>query len=434
VWEERTRCNTYVHNVGFLLSDNLVVPFPDLCCDGLTDGTQHTESLHLSLDVLVTGTLQQTESSRGDVELGDLVLLADVPVAGEIWVCWSALEDDSGHTEYQWRVNDVGMSGNPTDIATAEELVAVVNVKHVLSSRRGSEEVAGSGVHDTLGLAGGTRSVEQEERVLRGHAHWREVGGPLLHLLVPPVISAFSPWDLSTGSLEHETVGDVLALLERLVDDLLRADELAAALALVRGDDDLGGGVDDTIAERVGGETGEHDRVHGSDTCASQESDQRLWNHGKVESDGVALLDAHLGEDPRQAGDFSQELAVGDGAALALLIGFVDDGGLVRVLDGVAVDAVVGSIEATLDEPCSVTTGEGSRADGLEVPLPGEEIACHLAPELVGLGDGLLVHFLVLVHGADVRALGMLPVGERTSSVSGLLHAWCCELLWYDVL
>lgn len=90
------------------------------------------------LDVLVTGALQKSESGGSDVELGDVVLRADLPVSAEIGVCGSALEDDSGDAEDKRGVDDVGVTGDPTDITTAEEDVRVVDVENVLAGHGGT--------------------------------------------------------------------------------------------------------------------------------------------------------------------------------------------------------------------------------------------------------------------------------------------------------
>lgn len=153
-------------------------------------------------------------------------------------------------------------------------------------------------MHDTLGLAGGARGVEKEERVLGVDGLRRVVGGPLLGLLVPPKVAALSERHLSAGALEDKAVGDVGALLERVVDNLLGANGLSTTLALVGGDDDLGLCVDNAVTQRVGAETSEDDRVDGANTRASEEGNEGFGNHGHVESDGVALLHAHLLEGP----------------------------------------------------------------------------------------------------------------------------------------
>jgi len=49
---------TYIDNVGFLLSNDFEIPFPNFSRNWLTDGTQNTEMLHLRLDVLVTSPLE----------------------------------------------------------------------------------------------------------------------------------------------------------------------------------------------------------------------------------------------------------------------------------------------------------------------------------------------------------------------------------------
>lgn len=168
---------------------------------------------------------------------------------------------------------------------------------------------------------------------------------------MPPQISVLGPWHLRPGALVHQTVCDVWALLQRLVDDLLGTDDLATALALVGGDDDLGIGVNNTIAERVRGETSKDNRVDGADTRAGEECNQSFGNHGHVESDGVALPHTHLSESVGEFADLSEELAVCYRPALAGLVCLIDDGGLVGVLDRMPVDAVVGGVQATLEEP-----------------------------------------------------------------------------------
>ena len=145
---------TYVHNVSLLLSDSFEVPLPHLSGDGLTDGPQHTEVLHLVPDMIVAGTLQQAQRSRCNVELADVVLVDNVPVAREVGVGRRAFEDNGSHTEQQRCIYDVGVTCDPTYVTAAEEDIVVVDVEDVLSGCRCSKEVASGCVHDTLRLAG----------------------------------------------------------------------------------------------------------------------------------------------------------------------------------------------------------------------------------------------------------------------------------------
>ena len=347
---------------------------------------------------MVTSTLEETKRGGGDVEVGDVVLIDDIPVPREVGVRRGTLENDGGHTEEERSVDDIGMASDPTDVTTTEVDITGVEVEDILAGGSRAYEVASGGVHDTLGLAGRARSVEKEHGVLRVDGRGGNVGRPLLGLLVPPRVTALGPGDLGTGALVDEDVLDVGALLQGVVDDLLGANELATTSALVGGDDNLGIGVDDAVAEGVGGETGEDDGVDGADTNASKEGDDGLGNHGEVDGDGVTLSHTHLLEDPGGLGDLAEELAISDATAITGFVGFVNDGDLVGVLESMTVDAVVRGIELALDEPGYIAGGEGAGANGLEVLGPVEELSGFASPELVRLTDGLLVEPLVVLH------------------------------------
>lgn len=289
------------------------------------------------------------------------------------------------------------MTSNPTHVTTAEVAVAVVDIEDVLAGQGGAKQVAGSGVHDTLWLSGRARGVEKEEGILRVHGLGGDVAGPLLDLLVPPQITAGNHVDIGAGAAVDKNVADVGALLKSIVDNLLGANELATSLALIRGNDESGLGIENTVPESVGGETGENNGVDGTDTDTGQDGDNGLGNHGHVDGNGVTLLDAGLLQDPGNLGDIAKKLAVSDVAAIVDLVGLVDDGNAVRVLVSMAVDGVVAGVELALYEPFDIAFSEAAGRDGLKVAGPGKQLASCAAPKLVGLGDGLLVELLVLL-------------------------------------
>lgn len=383
--------------MSFLLADNLEVPLPNLSGDGLTDRAQDSERGHGTSHMLVASSLEQTQGSRGDVKLGDLVLIDNVPVPREVGVGGCALKDDGRNTKKQRGIHDVRVAGNPADVTTAEVPVTVMDVEDVLSGHGTAKEVTCGGVHDTLRFACGSGRVQQEHGVLGVDDLGGDVAGPLLYLLVPPQVAAGCEGDVGASALVYQAAGNIGALLQRIVDNLLGANQLAAALALVGGDDDLGVGIDNTVPEGVGGEASKNDRVDGADTHTGEQGDESLGNHGEVDGDGVALADAHLLQDPGGLGDIPEQLAVGDIAALACLVCLVDDGDAVGVCNGVAIDAVVSGIELALDEPGIVTVSERAGVDSVEVALPRQQLAGALGPEGVGLCDGLLVQLLVFL-------------------------------------
>ena len=169
-----------------------------------------------------------------------------------------------------------------------------MDIEDVFEGHVRAKEVASGAVDDALGLmkktsvprncrraqviltylAGTSGRVEDEERVLGADNLDRAVGLDLVILLVPPLVAALSPGDLSTSALENEAVLDERALSEGGVDDRLGRDRLAAALALVGRDHDARLGVLDAVPERLCGESGEDDRVDGAKTRAREERDR----------------------------------------------------------------------------------------------------------------------------------------------------------------
>lgn len=138
--------------MGLFLANNLKVPLPNLSGNRLADGPKHTELLHLMLHMLVTCALEQPQRSRCDVELRNMVLLNNVPVAGEVRIRWCAFENDRRDTKQQRRIHDISMTSDPTHIATTEEDVLIVDVEDVLARCRCADEIAGGCMHDALWL------------------------------------------------------------------------------------------------------------------------------------------------------------------------------------------------------------------------------------------------------------------------------------------
>ena len=85
-------------------------------------------------------------------------------------------------------------------------------------------------------------------------------------------------------------------LAERVVGVALELDGVAAAPAAVGGDEHPGARVLDPVAQRVGGEAAEDDRVRGSDAGAGEHRDGELGDHRHVDRHAVAPLDAERAE------------------------------------------------------------------------------------------------------------------------------------------
>src|SRR5690606_32007753 len=130
-----------------------------LLCNRLTDGTKHTQARQVVLNVMVAGALEKSQRGRSNVELGNLVLVNDIPVPGEVRIRRGTLENERGHAEQKRGIDDIGVTSDPTNVTSGTQDIAGVQVKDVLASNGGTHEVTADSVHDALGLAGGAGSV-----------------------------------------------------------------------------------------------------------------------------------------------------------------------------------------------------------------------------------------------------------------------------------
>lgn len=96
--------------------------------------------------------------------MSNLVLLDSLPVPGWGGVNWGGFEDGSADSICEWSIHNVSMTGNPTDISHAGELVVWVNIENVFYSEGGAKEVSTSGMNDALGFSCGSRSLDMDEQ------------------------------------------------------------------------------------------------------------------------------------------------------------------------------------------------------------------------------------------------------------------------------
>lgn len=143
--------------------------------------------------------------------------------------------------------------------------------------------------------------------------------------------------------------------------------------------------------------------MDGANSRTSQEGDDGLWNHGQVESDHIALAYTHLFERVRQSRHLAEQFSIGDDATVALIVGLVQDGGFVGVLESVTIHTVVTGIQPALYEPRIVAMLQAASMHRLEIALPREQFTGEFAPEGFWLGNRLLVQRLVFFEIGKMR-------------------------------
>ncbi len=268
------------------------------------------------------------------------------------------------------------------------------------------QQVAAGAVLHALGLARRARGVEQKQRVF-GTDPFRLAGGRLVcDDLVQPLVARRVPGDVAAGALVDDHVLDGIAATQRqrLVDDGLQRQLLAAAQLFVGGDHGHGAGVLDAVAQRLRREAAEHHRVRRTDARAGLHRDHALDAHRHVDDDAVALLDAARLQCVGELAGLCQQRLVADLGDLAV-VGLEDDGGLVaQALFDVAVQAVVGDVELAVLEPLeerrvALVEHLGERL------LPADELAGLAGPEALVVGLGLGAQLVVRLDAGDVGAL-----------------------------
>src|SRR5690606_7543212 len=247
----------------------------------------------------------------------------------------------------------------------------------------------------TLRLAGGSGSVEDEERVFR--IHWFRIAGRLdaRDFLMVPEVAARPPAYLAAGAAHNQHLVDHDILLGGNVDGgvgvFLQRNRFAATHAFISGDDESGFAVDDTTGKRLRRETREDDRMHRADARTGQHRISGFRNHRQIDRDAVPLLDAVLLQHIRQAADVLVEFAISDLLVDIGIVAFPDDGDLVAAALQVAVDAIVGNIgNAVLipfDGHVTVEIGVLDLGEGLE-PVDAPAVLC---PEAVRVAHAFLI-------------------------------------------
>ena len=231
-----------------------MIPHPCFRIDGLAHGAEQPDRRQVVLaGVFVAELHERAYGRRCGVEHGDLVVLADFPEAPRIGNHRRALIDNRGRAHGQGAISDIGMARDPADIGGAPEYIVILQIEHPEVGLNGIEQVTRAGMLYALGLAGGARGVEQEQRVLGFKPFRFAFAGLVFDDIVPPVITAVLHVDIVAGALEHDHVPDAVTLaFERLVGSGLEFDHLAATVTAIGGNQRGGRCIRDAVAQAFG--------------------------------------------------------------------------------------------------------------------------------------------------------------------------------------
>ena len=290
-------------------------------------------------------------------------------------------------------VDDVAVSGHPTNVGGAPVDVVGLDVEDGAMREGGAEQVASAGVHDPLWLRRGAARVEQVEQLFGGHRIGWALRGLAWNELVPPVVAAGLHRRGARGAwlttLIDEHAGNGSRVLERLVSDRLQLEEVPLAIPTVGGDQHLRRGIVDAVGECIRRKAAEHHAVRSAEAGAGEHGDRHLRDHRHINGHAVALGDAERLQGVGGLLHLSQQIVVGHGATVARLTDPVEGDLLATASGNVPIDAVLRHVELTVIKP--LREWELPLQGLREGRTPGQQFACLFGPEGNRIGSSAIV-------------------------------------------
>ena len=381
-----------IHDRTALPADMLVVPHPGFRVDRLAHRPQESQARQIPLRrPRVSPLHERADSGRRSVENGDAVSLDDLPHAVAHGPVRRALVHDGGRAVGERPIDQVAVTGHPTDVGRAPVDVILLEVEDPLRGRVGADQVPTGRVDDPLRLPGRPGGIEDVEHVLRVHRFRLAGQRRLRHQRVIPVIAVWlhRHWQrIVRLPADDNDVLDRRRLAHRIVHHLLERHDPAAPVATIGGHQHAGFRVVDPVAQRLGAEAAEHNAVHGADPRAGQHGNRQLRHERHVEHHPVAAPHAERLQDARERVDLAVEIEVRQRPTIARFP-FPDERRLVAPGGAhVAVDAVNAGVDLAANKPFSV------RRCPLEHRRPRldpVELAGEALPESLGVFRGSVV-------------------------------------------
>ena len=310
------------------------------------------------------------------------------------------------------------MAGDPADIRSAPVQVGVgLEIEHRVVGVGHLGEVPAGSVQNSLRLARGARGVHDVERLLGVEGLGLVLARLAIHDVVPPQIAALGPGHVLPGSAYDQHGPNGRTPLQGLVDRRLECRRRAAPVPAVGGNDHPGIAVEDPVGQRGRREAAEHDGVRCAEARAGEHRDDGLGDHRQVDRDPITGLDPEFDQRVGRFAHLVGEFGIGERARVArFTFPVIGDLRPVPCLD-VAVQAVVGDVEAPADEPLGerrVRPVQRCRPSG----GPSQPLGL-LLPEGQSVGSRLVVGLGVHVgRGREVRrgreaAIFVGQVGDR---------------------
>ncbi len=323
-----------------------MIPHPGFGIDRFPDRAQQAQRVQFAfLHRAFAFPHQGADRRRCGVESIDLVLVTDLPEARGIGIIWHAFKHQRDRPIGQRAIDDIAVTGDPADIRCAPIDIAFMIVEDIFMGHGGIDHIAAGRVQHAFGLAGGAGCIEDKQRVFCGHFCGFTLVRHILDHVVVPDIAPVDPIDLATRALHNDAGFHRFAFFQRLVGIGLQRDFLCPAQAFIRRDHHDAFAVIDAPRQRIGGESAKDDGMHRTDAGTGQHGIGGFGDHGHIDTDAVAFLDALVLHGIGQTADMAVQLAIGDCRIILRVVAFPEYCGLITTAFQMPVNAIVGRIQ-----------------------------------------------------------------------------------------
>ncbi len=220
-----------INDGAFLAADHFAIPHPGFGIDGLSHRAQESQTVELVPPGPLLSPFDEGSDRGGSgIENTDLMTVDDPPEAVWLGAIRRAFVHDAGRAILQWAINDVAVSGDPTDIGGAPVSVFFFEVEDPFGGYVSAHRITASGVNDSLRFTGCSRGVQNVQRMLGIERFGGAFIGDRCHQFVPPVVASGVQSDWRTSALIHDHVLDGWAGSHRFFDGRKQFDFRAAAV------------------------------------------------------------------------------------------------------------------------------------------------------------------------------------------------------------
>src|SRR5919201_3958399 len=225
--------------------------------------------------------------------------------------------------------------------------------------------------------------------------HRRAVGIDVLQLSMPPNVAPFFHVDLVASALKDDDASDGGAAAERIIDIFFQRHNLATTIAAIRGDQSNGAAVGDPVANGIGAEPAENDRMHRANPRTGEHGYRRLWNIWQIDDNAITFADLVALQHVCESADFVVQLLISEGAFVARLAFPQNRGFVATPRREMSIQTVFGKIELAADEPFCEGRLPVEQFFPAFVPY---QLVGFARPEFVRPINRLAVHSPVLLH------------------------------------